>query len=445
MSNSVNKESIRNHLRANHTDEDLQAWFDPLNLHFSSAGTLEVRFPHILFSRWFDKERRKTFEREIYAFLGTHPRIVYEKSENRPARSLNFPVHKPFQENRSKQRALPEDTGGQWSFETFIYNKKNEFAVSMARELAAQPKKPSHVPLIITGKGTCGKTHILRAMAREIAENLPEGSVYIGTAAELNAYLRECSDGTTFKRKLLRKKAIFIDNANELSDYPELQQEMVFITDTFKDKNKPLVLAVDTNLDHESIDRQLRSRLLGGLIITLKRPDLDIRLRYARAQCALARLHLKKDHILPIVQRFHNLLIIQGAIAKIAAYEKKSGKPVSSSELQKILAGSDSLSRVEATPGPIIVYVAEAFGITPEDITGDSRRSDIVKSRQIAMYLCRELLGVSLASLGKYFNGKNHATVLYACKKIEKTLGSDKDTNNLVTRVRKKFLSLYGT
>jgi chromosomal replication initiator protein len=335
MSNFVNKESIHNHLLKNHKDVNLQDWFDPLRLYFSSAGTIEVRFPHVLFSRWFDKDRRKTFEREVCLALGFHPRIIYTTPENTPLQPMNFPVHAYFQENRSKQRSLPKDIGGQWSFATFIYNKKNKFAVSMARELAAQPKTPSHVPLVITGEGTCDKTHILRAIAREIASTLPEDSVYFGTAAELNTYFRECADSVIFKKKILRKKAIFIDDTNDLSDYPELQQEMVFVTDTFKNKNKPLVLAVDSNLDHENIDRQLRSRLLGGLVITLKRPDLDIRLRYAKTQCSLLRLHLKKDHLLPIVQRFNNFRVIQGVITKIAAYEKKSVKPVSTPNYRK--------------------------------------------------------------------------------------------------------------
>lgn len=441
MGKTVDKESIRNHLRRNHTDAELKTWFDPLNIVCSGSEALEVHFPHALFSRWFDRERRKTFERDLHRALGSYPRIVYakpDKSVSRKALSLRA----PGQRIRVKNRSLPENPGGQWSFMTFIHNKKNEFAVSVARELAMQPQKPSHVPLILTGKGTCGKTHLLRAMAREISACLPEGSVFLGTAAELNAYFLECADSATFKRKILRKKAVFIDNANKLSDYPALQQELIFLTDTFKDKNKPLVLAVDANLDYETIDRQLGSRLAGGLVLTLKGPDLDVRLRYARAQCAAMRVQLKRDSLLPIAQRFRNFRAIQGVIANIAAYEKKSGRPVSSAELQKILAGSDALFGVEATPGAVISLIAEACGISPEEITGNFRRAEIVKARQIAMYLCRELLEISLSSLGKYFNGKNHATVLYACKKIDKMLYNDKDMHNLVTRVRKKFLSL---
>ncbi|CAK7000573.1 MAG: Chromosomal replication initiator protein DnaA [Desulfovibrio sp.] len=441
MSKPVNKESIRTHLREKHTDADLKTWFDPLHLRFPDEGTLEVCFPHALFSRWFDKERRKNFERDLHSIFSSHPRVVYTKPENAPARRFVFsPALTPVVTG-SRRRSPRAGMDGQWSFDTFIYNKKNEFAVLMAMEAATHPQNPSHVPLVIAGTGTCGKTHILRAMAREMAFSFSEGGVYLGTASELNAFFHECTDAPSFRRKMARKKAVFIDNAHELSEYPELQQEIVYITDTFKDKNKPLVLTLDSNREQNTLDGKLRSRLLGGLVLTLKRPDLDIRLRYAKAQCTAMRLHLKKDHLLPIAQRFHNLRVIQGVVAKIAAYEKKSGKSVSSAELQKILAGADTLSRIQATPSSIITQVAEAYSLSPEDITGESRRTDIVKARQVSMYLCRQFLGVSLSSLGRYFNGKNHATVLYACKKIEKTLDSDKDMHKLVTRVRKKFLT----
>lgn len=441
MNNIAQKKNIRDRLQANHSEAELQTWFDPLNLRFADAGTLEVCFPHVLFSRWFDKERRKAFEREIYAALEGHPRIVY--AQPAAPRTKEFAsVRNAYREIRAKQKNFPETTGEQWSFETFLYNKKNEFAVVMAMEAASQPQNPSHVPLIIAGKGTCGKTHLLRAMARKMTATLFDANIFFGTVAELHSYFSECRDSTAFRRKISRKKAIFIDNAQDLAEYPELQQELVFLTDSFKDKNKPLVLSVDTNFNPQSLDRGLYSRISGGLILTLKIPDLDIRLRYGKAQCAAMRLHLEKEHLLFIAQRFHNIRAIQGIIAKIAAYGGKTGRPVSSAELQKIIAGADTLSLPQATPEAVIRHVAEAMNISPEEITGNSRRADIVKARQTAMYLCREFLQVSLAALGKYFTGKNHATVIYACKKIENILDSDSIVNNLVTQARKKFLSL---
>ena len=433
MEQLVNKERIRDHLRTMHTDAELQTWFDPLGFRFSDSGTMEVHFPHVLFSHWFGKERQKMLEREVAGILGTQPRIIYIKPES--DRSLSV--------KRVPAKAALQVTGdhAQWSFDTFIYNKKNEFPVAMAREMAASARNPVYSPFVICGKGTCGKTHLLRAIAGGMASALSPESIYLGTVEELNTLYSENEKPGMFRKKMLRYKAIFLDNAQDLAAYPDLQQELLSIGDTFREKKKPFVVAIDEDLDQSAMSQKLRSRLESGLVVSVKKPDLDVRLRYVKAQCAANRLHLKKEYLLPLAQRFHNFRALQGIVTKIAAFQKRSDKPITNAEFDKLLASSGALSDRPATPQAIIAHVAESLSLTPEDISGNSRQSGVVRARQIAMYLCRELLGVSLSSLGRYFNGKNHATVLYACKKITKSLDSDKDMHKLVTHIRKKFLS----
>lgn len=432
---SVNKAHIRDHLRAVHTDADLRAWFDPLAFHFSDSGTIEVCFPHALFSRWFSKEKRKLLERSLAHVYGAHARIIYAKPNNGRTPTL--------QKRLTDPAPLPGKDYAQWSFETFIYNKKNEFPVAMAKEMAASPSNPAYIPFVISGKGTCGKTHLLRAIAHGMAESIPHASMYIGAAEELNALFAETGK-TAFRRKMLRCKAIFIDNAQDLALYPDLQQVLLPIEDAFREKKKPFVVAVDENFDRAAFDQKLQSRLESGLVVTVKKPDLDVRLRYVKAQCAANRLHLKKEFLLVLAQRFHNLRTIQGTVTKLSAYQKRTDKALSSSEFEKIITTTSNLSGSPASPAAVINQVAESFALSPEEVTGVERRSDIVLARQTAMYLCRELLGVSYSALGEYFNGKNHATVLYACKKIKKTIDSDKSMHKKVTQIRKKFLSSSG-
>lgn len=433
MEQLVNKKRVRNHLRTMYTDAELQTWFDPLGLRFSDSGTMEVHFPHVFFSRWFGKEHQEILEREVARVFGSQRRIVYIKPEN--DRSLSG--------RKFFAKATSQVTGdhGQWSFDTFIYNKKNEFPVAMAREMAASSRNPVYTPFVICGKGACGKTHLLRAIAGTMASTLSPGSVYLGTVEELNTIYSENEKSGMFQKKMLRYKAIFLDNAQDLTAYPELQQELLAIGDAFREKKKPFVVAIDEDLDPSAMNQKLRSRLESGLVVSLKKPDLDVRLRYVKAQCAANRLRLKKEFLLPLAQRFQNIRALQGMVTKIAAFQKRSDKPITNAEFDKLLASSGGLSDRPATPQAIIARVAETFFLTPEDIAGNSRQSKVARARQIAMYLCRELLGVSLSSLGRYFNGKNHATVLYACKKIKKSMDNDKDTHKLVTQIRKKFFS----
>ena len=431
----VDKQTIRDYLSLRHSEADLRTWFDPLQVRSLEAGGIEIRFPHALFSHWFGKERQKNLEKELTGLYGDISRIVYTKPGTRPitGRARLVPEH--------SSRSIRKDTTAraQFSFDTFIYNKKNEFPVTVARDLAIRAEDPPYVPFVICGKGNCGKTHLLRAMAGVMETTLNGTGIYVGTVEDAGALFT--ANPTSFKRKMLRQKAIFLDNGQNLAAFPELQQELIFIADSFKEKKKPLVLAIDDGLDQTALNPRLRARLESGLSVTVKKPDLDVRLRYAKAQCAAQRINLKKELLLPIAQRFPSLTMIQGIIAKAAAFQRQNSKTLTASDMEKIMAGTDSVAGKSITPPTIIQQVAEAFSLTPEDIMGADRRSGAVLARQTAMYLCRELLGAPYASLGQYFHGKNHSTVMYACKKIEQTIKSDKVMHKLVTQIRKKFLS----
>ena len=431
----VNTKRIREHLRSLHSDADLRTWFDPLQLTFKNPGVLEVRFPHDLFSKWFGKERQKRFTQDVCLALSSVSSVVFTKPE--PAQ---IPLPKP-RNPLSSSVSAPSLLGGnaQYSFDTFIYNKKNEFPVTMAQELAVSATHATYVPFVICGKGNCGKTHLLRAMAGTMASMFPSGSIYLGTIEEAEALCRE--NPAAFTRKMLRQKALFLDNGQNLAHYPELQQHLIFIAENFKEKKKPLVLAIDDSVDQSAMNPKLRARLESGLSVTIKRPDLDVRLRYAKVQCGINQVLLKKDFILSIAQRFTNLTTIQGIIVKASAFQQALGKPLTLADMEKLLAGTDALIGKRPTATGIITQVADMLSLQPEEITGNDRRAEAVRGRQIAIYLCRNLLGTPYSSLGAYFGGKNHATVIYACKKIEKILKSDKDTHKLVTKIRKKFLT----
>lgn len=427
-SHSENASRIREYLSTLHSDAELKAWFDPLSFSLSESGTLEVRFPHALFSRWFGKERQKRFEREVYSVLTGISRVVYRK----PGDTRPMAAAKPSGGGEMR------DTG-RFSFDTFIYNKKNEFPVSMAREVAAFPVNAAYVPFVVCGKGSCGKTHLLRAMAGVMAEHLPSGAVYFGTVEEMDALYRE--NPAAFKRKMMRHKALFLDNGQNLNAFPKLQQELVFIAEKYREKQKPFVLSLDEDVDQTALNPKLRARLESGLTVTVKKPDLDVRLRYAKAQCVTNRIHLKKEVLLLLAQRLHNLPGIQGVIAKAAAFQENTGKAVTPAAMEKIMAGTGTLAGKRATPDAIIHEVAEDFSLSPEEVIGNGRAAEATLARQTAMYLCRELLGAPYSSLGTYFTGKNHATVIYACKKIGKLVLSDKDMNKRVAKIRKKFLT----
>ena len=435
------KQTIRTYLLASHSDADLKTWFDPLDLRFVPEAGLEVRFPHALFASWFAGEHRSTLEKEIPLVCEEiqHIRFVAPSASSK---RLRFPAAP--QQTASPPVRLPvlpdAEKYSRFTFINFMYNRKNEFPVSMAMEVAKKPDSPEYNPFILCGKGTCGKTHLLRAISRAMAGRLlQEHRMYFGSVEDFAALHADKSQYT--RDFATHCTAFFLDDAHLLGKYPVLQQEVALLADTFREQKKPLVLALDGSLRQAGFSDKLRSRLESGLVVTLKKPDLDIRLRYAKEKAEQAQLFLKKEHLLLLTQSIYDFRQLDGLLTKITAYQEKMKRALTDTDLEKILHNTDTPANRLLTPDTIVSLVAEYFSLPIADILGSGRQKDAVSARQISMYLCRELLGVSLAAVGSFFGRKNHATVLYACKKVSKQHDSNKTTNKMVTELRKKCLN----
>ncbi len=429
------KKTLRTSLRATHSEQDLKKWFDPLLLRQGREGELEVHFPHALFAGWFDAEKRTLLERELARALGRSVAVSY-CAPGGTVRAAPLPLEK-------KSGTPLARTGDSCSFENFICNKKNEFPLAMARKVALDPANKSYFPFVICGKGTCGKTHMLRATARAMASGGAARAMYLGSVEDLSAS-HPGIGGSAARQRISGYEALFLDDAQRLSEHPALQQELIYLADHFRDRGKPLVLAFDEELDKTGISDRLRSRLEAGLVVTLKKPDLDIRLRYVLAETARLGQALSKEQALSLAQRFHDLRLLSGIMNKISAFCATNACALNDTDLEKLLSHSAESASQSITPESIINAVAEHFSLPPALILGSRRQPDIVQARQISMFLCRDLLGLSFPALGEIFGGKNHATVVYAYKKIQKLQEGDSTMNSLVTAIRKKCVTRRG-
>lgn len=457
------KESLHEHLRSKLSDADLQKWFDPLTVRASETGNVAVSFPHPLFSGWFDGEKRSLLEQALRAVGGPDVAVLFES----PA------YDGPGKEGARIRRPASDPSGNAFdsadkkacSFESFLYNKKNEFPLALARDVCESPPGGMHIPFVIGGKGVCGKTHLLRAMAFAMSENsmlvpapAPSSApsapspragengvprIFLGSTASLAA-LYETYGVSGLWELLYAHDALFLDDIQELGRHPLLVQEFIHMVDNCREKKKPLVLVVE-DMAHASFPAKLRSRLEGGLFVDLKKPDMDVRLRHIRKAAKAASLSLSKEQMLTLAQQFHDIRLLNGIINKFSAFAMRrpggshgSAKEMGQLEFESVIANNGASQSRPLGPESIMHMVGERFGVSAKDISGSGRNQDMVMARQISMYLCRELLGLSFPAIGAAFGGKNHATVVYSHKKIQELRASDNNINKLVSALRKK-------
>ena len=320
-------------------------------------------------------------------------------------------AHTPFGEN--------------FTLENFLINKKHVSPLAVAREVTKPQQEQNCNPLMFYGKSGSGKTHILRAIANELAYFYKYHAVFYGSIAKL------LQDVNAFGTNGYR--VYCIDDIHFFANNIPLQEKFNIFLDACLCEKKQLVCAC-SDIFYKGLPESLRARLKRGRIVQLKNPDIDVRMRFAQTQCLLHDITISREHLLLLAQRCEHLHCLADVLLKIAAYKKNTQREIVKQDVEKILRSAGDQKSM--TPQDIVCRVAEFFSLSPEEITGNRQEHALVFARQTAMYLCREILGTSYPVLGQIFSGKNHSTIIYSIKKIEKYIITNKNKHKKITKLK---------
>ncbi len=404
-------------------------WISSLGLDYNEKKLeLRLNFPHKFFNEWFFAQYKDIFEHTIQdIFLQNYnetPRIIYNNSQK--INKENF-----FQlKNKKRQK--------QDFFKDFIYNAKNEFPVRIAREVSENPLNSAYNPLIFHGKSCTGKTALLHCIKQNIIQN---------HMAE--QYIFE-ADGDEFCDRLINNgvlqfvesyKIFLIDNTHDDLIIPIEKEFFNFIRICIQQKKQVIFLSTQNTQNQMQWIERLRLQIYSALLLELKNPDIDVRMRYGIMECHNLQLKISKENILLLAQRCISICILKNILSKINAYAKLYDKEIQRKDIENILMAEDEEIR-NLTPSAIISFVANYFAMSEENILSNRKNPDIVHARYVTMYLCRDLLGLSYPSIGKIFGGKDHTTVIYAIKKIKKMTDTNKNMQIMVSDLRIKCLAM---
>ncbi|WP_243357676.1 helix-turn-helix domain-containing protein [Fundidesulfovibrio terrae] len=427
------KEQLRRHLAQITPESDLARWFDPLDLHpLPDSLEIVVEFPHAYFGQWFDSQVKDHFEKQVSLYLGPGYVLRYRNREGATAGAQ--PSQPAF-----SAASIDFPFGHEFTFEQFFTNQKNLFPLASAREVA-KSREVKFNPLVIQGDPGTGKTHLLRCMANEISKQLDKNFIFLGTLDDL-AELYEAGPQDSpiaVRTHLTGYSCFFLDDLHRLGDYPNMAREVLILFNAFLDSKRQMAFSTAVPLAScEGIPLDLKTRLDGGLMVQLSKPDLDVRLKYVQDHCQRKKIALSKSQMLTLAQRHHDFRGLHGLMVKFQAFRELLKRDISEAIFENIMGRSLDEQTARTTPTVILEQVGRRFNLDAKTILGSKRTKDIVLARQVAMLLCREELGLSYPALGKLFGGKDHSTVLHAVKKIKKLQQDSNDTKDLVHALRK--------
>lgn len=381
------------------------------------------------------------------SILALDPIAVKNKTKTVP---INIEDIKP-----EKQRGKAADTNSffaeseanlnpRYTFESFIIGSHNELAhaacMAVTRNLGT-----NYNPLFIYGSVGLGKTHLLQAIGNKVVAEDPNKKICYTTsekfASELISSIR---DKTVDKFKLQYAKfdVLIIDDIQFLSGKEKTQEEFFHIFNALYQKNKQIVLSSDRPPKAiPTLEERLRSRFEGGMIADIGSPDFETRMAILKAKTREKNLNISADilnYIATNIQK--NIRELEGALKRVQALTEFSAKTITLKEVEGVLADVVSSSyRKSTTTKEIIKIVSDFYNVNTEDLSAHSRKQEIVKPRQIAMYLMRSEINTSFSSIGEILGKKDHTTVMHAVNKIQEDISLDKNIEQEITLIKQRI------
>lgn len=409
---------IRDVLCEQFPEKDIRKWFDPLEISCNES-TLLVIFPHVFFLNMFLDTFKEPFERAVSK--------CFQKEMHTEYTVLHTTNKKNTLTNTIQPSIPPTLNETSFTFDTFFVNHKNYFPLASAKEVVE--KNAIYNPFILYGESGSGKTHLCKAMFNAFTQKYSEKKIFFGSFEDLRKVYTQKEKSL---RSLTSYEIFILDDFHEMQSFPEMQHDFLFIFNAFHDQKKQIVLTTSERIGSlDFLEPCLKSRLEWGLMVTLKQPDLDVRLQFVQTTCKDRNIELTTDQMLTLAQHFFDFRSLQGCLLKILAFQKLVSPRMEQDDFQNILQGLES-PKTEITHDLIISIVAENMNVPEVDIFSAKRHHNIVLARQTAMYLCRKLLKYSFPHIGSVFGGKDHSTVIYACRKIEKLKREDPDIKGLL-------------
>ncbi len=341
---------------------------------------------------------------------------------------LTVPDEAEIQEKDNTENVVDSDY--EFTFDTFIVGSSNKFAHAASLAVATNPGR-AYNPLFIYGNSGLGKTHLLYAIRSEIQKNDPKKKIIYVKGEDFTNELVEAlmkKSNIEFRQKYRQSDVLLVDDIQFIGGKESTQEEFFHTFNTLYEAKCQIVLTSDRPpKEIKTLEDRLRSRFESGLIADIQPPDFETRIAIIRRKAELLQIELPNDVTEYIATRLKsNIRQLEGVVKKLKAKNQLYGDKITINIAQKTI--SEILNNDQPPPltvEMIIDEVARHFGLTSEDIRSSKRNSNISNARQIAIYAVRDITNMSMNLIGEEFGGRDHSTIVYALKQIEKNMEKD--------------------
>ena len=420
-------------------------WFTPIHLERIEGSTAQLGVPNKFFGDWLSQHYGPLLAEAVSATRGGEETSIMFVISQKPTRQS---------ENSGSTAATSRQNTGsrpkrgillnpKYSFKNFVVGAGNQFAHAACMAVAEQPAK-AYNPLFIYGETGLGKTHLLNAIGNYVAERTDLRIAYLTTEQFTNEVINSIRyDKMMDLRKRYRHiDMLMIDDIQFLAGKERTQEEFFHTFNALYEAHKQLVLSSDRfPKDMPDIEERLRSRFEWGLIADLQPPDVETRIAILRKKSEDEGVTLPEDVIQFLATTMKsNIRELEGSLVRLGAYASLTGQTITLEMAKSVLRDLIGTKKKIVSMDDIQETVGARFHVKIADLKSRRRSKTLVHPRQIAMYLCRELTDSSYPEIGRQFGGKDHTTIIHACKQIIKAKDSDSSLSATLDSLREQIL-----
>jgi len=410
--------------------EEYSTWIAPLTLEQNNGSnplSYSVLAPNKFISDWVEDNYGSTIKERLSAI-----------TSNRDL-NLNFDIFVDYHESKNVQES--DDTDEElkfnknppgsvqksnlienFTFDSFVEGKSNHIALAASRQIG-DGLKNSYNPLFIYGGVGLGKTHLMHAVGNEILQKDPSKKVaYVHSEKFVSDMVKSLQLGAIneFKQYYRSLDALLIDDIQFFAKKEQSQEELFHTFNSLLEKGSQMILTCDRYpKEIDGLEDRLKSRLGWGLPVVIEPPELETRVAILLSKAESMQHELNEESAFFIAQKVRsNVRELEGALKRVIANSNFTGRPISVDLIKDSLKDLLAIQARQVSVENIQKTTAEYYNIKMSDILSKRRSRSVARPRQMAMFLAKELTNYSLPEIGESFGGRDHTTVIHACKKI---------------------------
>ncbi|MBC7655310.1 MAG: chromosomal replication initiator protein DnaA [Oligoflexus sp.] len=463
-------ESCLQIIKDNIPTQSFKTWFEPIIPLRLEESVLTIQVPSLFFYEWLEEHYVGLLRKTVKKHLGDKGRLEYnivvEKSSSQKPFTTNLPssgngaegknqsipmpialnkdIKNPFVIPGLKKLQVDPQLNPNYTFENFIEGDCNRLARSAGYAVGAKPGGTSFNPLMIYGGVGLGKTHLAQAIGNEVKKTMPDKLViYVSCEKFCQQFVDSLKNNTIndFVNFYQAMDIIIMDDVHNFAGKEKTQDIFFHIFNHLHQSGKQLILTSDKPpKDLAGLEERLLSRFKWGLSADLSVPDMETRMAILKKKMYQDGIELPNDVIEYVANNIdNNVRELEGAMVSLLAQSTLNKKEIDLALAKQMLKNFIKNTSKEISMEYIQKLVCEYFEVPVEMVKSKTRKREIVQARQISMYLSKSHTKTSLKSIGAFFGGRDHSTVIYACQTVEDLIDTDKKFKAYVYDIQKKL------